>query len=339
MRLIDVQILFVNTDRNCFDAVTLDGISNFKDIKYITTGMKQSGDIYHPEIGDIARIEVDPAGQAILKEFYSTTWRNQDNQTEYRAGEVNFPDSALPGDRKISGPDGAYLSLDRGKRARVAGGPLAQSVYFGLEGLIRTICQNYEAFGSGFRVFSVNTDGKITTRLCFSSSDVYVAKGVNENEDAVSENFEYQIDINEDGMTLFVGKIDETTGKRKNNFTTSINRDGDLIGTCGDNIQFAMYSDGGIVKKIFDDSNRLLYSHSVSMGTEKVLVKEIIEGNVVRLINGNIYENVTGQRKITTDKNIISANINDLSTVVNRKSAALNNTELATAKFVNPIQR
>ena len=230
--------------------MTLDGISNFKDIKYINKGLMQSGDIYHPEIGDVVTIELDAAGQAKIKEFYSATTRNEYNQISYTPGKSPFPDKSLPGDRKITGPDGAYLALDRGNRARLAGGPLAQTVYFGLEGLIRTICQNYEAIGSGFRVFSINNDGKVTTRLCFSSSDTYASQGFNNNENAESENFEYEIDITEDGISLFVGEIDAATGKRKNNFVGSINRAGDFNCTCGDFIQLSAYSNGSLVKTL-----------------------------------------------------------------------------------------
>ena len=340
MRSIDAQILFVYTDRNCFDAVTLDGISNIKDIKYINSGLTRSGHTYDPEIGDVVKVMVNDDGSAELVNFYSAYRKDENDRVTFRTGEPLFGGAdRLPGDQRWYGPDGANLSLDRGKRARVAGGPLAQSVYFGLEGLIRTICQNYEAIGSGFRVLSVNTDGKITTRLCFSSTDQLVAKGINNNENAVSESFEYQIDIDADGITLFVGNIDGKTGKRVNNFTATITPQGDIIGTCGEFMQFALYATGALTQKIFDSNKKLLYNKSVAKSSDGVLVKEVMTGNYIREIDGDFYENVTGTKRSMNNKNIQVSNFNDVSSEVNRKSAGLNITDLQTQPLVNPIQK
>lgn len=340
MKFIDARILFVHTDRNCFDCFTLDGISNIKDVKYINSGLTRSGHTYDPEIGDIVKVRINDDGTAELEGFYSAFRKDDKDCTSYQSGEPLFGgDDRLPGDQRWYGPDGANLALDRGKRARLAGGPLAQSVYFGLEGLIRTICQNYEAFGSGFRILSVNTDGKVSTRLCFSSSDQLISKGINNNENAVSESFEYQIDINADGITLFVGSIDGKTGKRVNNFTATITPEGDVIGTCGEFLQFALYATGALTQKIFDKDKKLIYNKSVAKGSDGVLVKEVMTGNYIREIDGDYYENVTGTKRIMNNKNIQVSNFNDVSSEVNRKSAGLNITDLQTQPLVNPIQK
>ena len=342
MKSIDVRVLFVDTKRNCFDATTLDGISTFSDIRYVNSGVMRSGMTYDLEIGDIVKIELLDNGLAQFVGFYSPFRKDAQDQISYQSGQpLQSPETPdrLPGDLNWHGPDGQILSLLRGKVARVGGGPLAQTFYFGLEGLIRNLCHNYESFGSGFRVFSVNTDGKVVTRLCFSSSDQFVAKGVNENEDAVSESFEYQIDIDENGITLFVGTIDPKTGKRVNNFTTTINRDGDLVGTCGKFMQFAMYATGAMTQKIFDEDHKIVYNKSIALGGDGVLVKEIVEGNYIRQINGDYYENVSGTKNCTSDKDISTNNVKDHSSNLNRKSAGMNITDLSSAPVVLPKQR
>jgi len=329
MRYIDGRIVYVDTSRKVFDCVSLDQLNYLTDIQYVkNSGLMQSGDIYDPEIGDVAVIEIGIDGQAVLVRFYTQRSLNKKNLPSFTSGGA-IP--SLPGDRNITGPDGAIMALLRGKVAKVGGGPLAQTLYFGIESLIRTVCMNYDAIGSGFRVFSVNDNGNIITRMCFTSKDQYAAQGFNENEDSASENFEYQIDITKDGFMLFVGDIDPTTLKRVNNFTISINQAGDIIGTCGKNILFNMYASGAFSYKLIDDSNNVLYNKSVALAGAQVLVKELIVGDFVRNITGNIFDEVSGSRNTKSDTELSISNTTDRTSIINKNSAAINMDDLEPA--------
>lgn len=329
MRYIDGRIIYVDTTRKIFDAITWDGNNYIKDIQYVkNSGLLESGDIYHPEIGDGVVIELLEDGQARLDRLYASRQISSDGLTSFAVGGDA---AALPGDRNFKAPGGAFLSLLRGKMAAVGGGPLAQTIYVGIENLIRTICSNYEAIGSGFRVFSVNDNGKIITRLCFTSQDQFAVTGYNENEEASSENFEYQIDMTSDGFTFFIGELDEITKKRKNNFVVSISQSGDILGTCGENIQFSMFSTGAFSFKILNADSKIIYNKSVALSEDSVLVKEIVNGDYIRKINGNLFESITGSHNKKCDTNILVSQVNDITTGINKVSASINSKDLEPA--------
>jgi len=333
MRYIDGRIVYVDTSRKVCDAISLDGLNYIQDVQYVkNSGLMQSGDIYHPEIGDVVVIEIGIDGESVLVRHYASRSLTGKNLPSFGVGGDI---SALPGDRNIVGPDGAIMALIRGKTAKIGGGPLAQTIYFGIESLIRTVCMNYEAIGSGFRIFSVNDGGNVITRLCFTSKDQYAVQGFNTNENSSSENFEYQIDITKDGFAIFIGEIDQITLKRKNNFTISITQAGDIIGTCGQNIQFSMYESGAFSYKILDNSHKVLYNKSVALAGEKVLVKELIVGDLIRQITGNVFEVITGTKSSKSDTELTVTNTTDRTSVTNKNSAAINIDDLEPAPSAN----
>jgi hypothetical protein len=130
---------------------------------------------------------------------------------------------------------------------------------------------------------------------------------------------------------LFVGDIDPTTLKRVNNFTISINQAGDIIGTCGKNILFNMYASGAFSYKLIDDSNNVLYNKSVALAGAQVLVKELIVGDFVRNITGNIFDEVSGSRNTKSDTELSISNTTDRTSIINKNSAAINMDDLEPA--------
>jgi hypothetical protein len=326
------RIIYVDTERLCFDCISINGSFYKEDVSYSNTGLKKSGKLEHPEIGDVAVIETDEDGDTILKRWYVGRTKDKNNFAKFVSGyggNLNL-NRHLPGDQVFSGPDGAWLSLLRGRLASVGSSPLCQTIYAGLEGLIRTVCQNYDVMGSGFRVFSINSNGEVITRLCFSGSDINFAVGANENEDAMSENFEYQIDFTKEGITWFVGDIDPISKKRKNNLILYFLPIGDVKVICGNNIILELFSNGIINIEMMDDDRNLVYNKTVGVSNGQALLKEIIKGDVVRQIDGNLYENITGMIERQADVVRQKATTIDNTSTVNRKITGINISELDT---------
>jgi hypothetical protein len=331
----EARIIYVDVNRLCCDTISIDGNFFTEDVSYAECSLKQSGDLHHPELGDIAVIFTDEDGGSKISRWYVGRSRDDNNLTQFLSGfGGNLPlNRHLPGDRMISGPDGAFLSLLRGKLSMMGSSPLCQTIYSGLEGLIRTVCQNYDAMGAGFRVFSINSGDEVITRLCFSGSDRNFINGANDNEDAMSENFEYQIDFTQAGITVFVGDIDPTTKKRNPNLTIILKPVGDIQIVCGNYITYNIFSNGIIETVIVDDQHNTIYNKTIGGMGGQLLYKEIIKGDVVRQIDGNLYEDITGD--IERNANLVrqKAKIIDNTSSVNRKAAGINISELDT----NPI--
>lgn len=336
--LFDAKVIYVDTQRRCCDAITIDGRTLLEDISYVNTGFKESGEIHHIESGDVIVVELGEDNQAKMKKFYIAQSTNDYNQPTYSGGSASVPvcERELPGDKIISGPDGAFMAVLRGKLLALGAGPLAQTLYSGLEGLVRTICQNYDFISSGARVYTLNDGGDILTRICISSTDLHMMKGATDNAECISENFEYQIDFSKNGISFFVGEIDKGSGKRKNNLVMNIKQNGDASIICGDNIRINMYSNGGITTKLIDNSGKVVYNRSVATNGEKVLMKEILTGDVIRLIDGNLTEEVTGTRSQKVDVSILAASTIDNTSRINRSAAGVNIKDLEIVPNVTP---
>jgi hypothetical protein len=317
MRYIECRIVYVDTSRNVLDAISIDGLNWFEDIRYTNTGLKISGDLYHPEIGDVCICDLHEDNQVEFIKFYSARKTNSDGLVTSVVGKAGIG-TELPGDRILSGPDGAILKLLRGGYAGIGASPLAQTIYLAIEGLVRTVAQNYEVISSGSRIYSTNNAGEIITRCCFNSSEKFFSEGANKNDGAEAENFEYQIEFTKEGFAIFVGDIGED-GKRTNNLVIRMEQSGDLYVLCGKNIIFNMYSNGGISLKMVDDNNNLVYNKSIAIADGMALMNEVIKGDIVRYVDGNIYEEITG------DRNIKAAMSNVAATVIENNSTLMKN--------------
>lgn len=329
MRYIECRIVYVDTSRNVLDAISIDGLNWFEDIRYTNTGLKMSGDLYHPEIGDVCICDLQEHGQVEFIKFYSARKINSDGLVASVLGKNNIG-TELPGDRILSGPDGAILKLLRGGYAGIGASPLAQTIYLAIEGLVRTVAQNYEVVSAGSRIYSTNNAGEIITRCCFNSSEKFFSEGANKNDGAEAENFEYQMEFTKDGFAIFVGDIGED-GKRTNNLVIRMEQSGDLHVLCGKNIIFDMYSNGGISLKMVDDNNNLVYNKSIATADGMALMNEVIKGDVVRYVDGNVYEEITGERNIKAAMSSLTATVIDHNSTMMRNSTGMNVDEIEKA--------
>ena len=329
MRYFECRVIYVDTDRNMLDAISIDQFNYFTDVGYTCTGQKNSGDLYHPELGDTIVVRLDDEGQAKFDKFYAARRVNNDGLIEHIVGKAT-QEKLLPGDRIVAGPDGAILRLLRGGYAALGASPLAQTIYLALEGMVRTVAQNYEVISSGTRIYSVNNAGDIITRLCFNSSEKFFTQGANNNEGSEGENFEFQIDFSKDGFTFYAGDIGDD-GKRTNNLVINIKQSGDLKIISGNNIIIDLYSNGGYSFKVVDDSNNIVYNKTVATSSGTALVKEIVKGDYVRYIDGNLIEEVTGMIKSDANIHNINATVLDHNSTCNRNSTGINIDQIGTS--------
>jgi len=329
MRYFECRVIYVDTDRNMLDAISIDQFNYFTDVGYTCTGQRNSGDLYHPELGDTVVIRLDEEGQAKFDKFYAARRVNNNALIEHVVGKATT-DKLLPGDRIVSGPDGAILKLLRGGYAALGASPLAQTIYLALEGMVRTVAQNYEVISSGTRIYSVNNAGTIITRLCFNSSEKFFTQGANKNEGTEGENFEFQIDFSSDGFTFYAGNIGDD-GKRTNNLIINIKQSGDLEIISGNNIVIDLYSNGGYSFKMVDDSNNIVYNKTIATSSGTALIKEIIKGDLVRYIDGNLIENITGNKNTNANIHTINATVIDHNSTCNRNSTGINIDEIGTS--------
>ena len=333
MKLIDARVIFIDTNRNCLDAISTDGVSFLEDISYSKIGNKASGMEQIPEIGSLVVVKLSEDGQAEIYKNYQGRTRNDDSLVKFKNSLSDREKTSLPGDQGMTGPDGSFIKLLRGKVLQAGASPLCQTLYFGIENLIRTVCENYEAFGSGFRIYSHNVDGKIITRLCFTSLDTSIVNASIENTEAMSENFEYQIDITENNFVIFCGVLDPISKKRQNRIILELNPKDGISLKLGENISEDKQSthlyagfDGAISVELFDDNNKVIYNKSVATagsGLSKVLVNEYINGDIVRLITGDLIEEIRGTHSAKiTNQNIVAKIINKNSTLHRNTSGA-----------------
>ena len=333
MSFVDCRICYVDPSRNVCDAISCDGRSFIENIEYLDSGMKQTGQVRVPEYGDVIVVEMLADGQARLHRYYPGRTTSPENLV---ALLTNIPGAAdlLPGDQLFTGPDGAFLKLFRGGMAAMGTSPLAQTVYLAIEGLVRTVAQNYELMSSGCRVYSMNDNGKVLTRLCFNSLDVCFSKGANNNQTLESENFEFQIDIDSDGFTFFAGEINPDSNKRRNNLVITIQQNGDLHLVSGNkelgNITLIdVYATGATSFKVLDENDNVIYDKSVTATSSgKVLVSEIVIGDIIRKIDGNLYEEVTGSRNVKSDLDSVSSNVIEASASMNKRISGMNVNEV-----------
>lgn len=324
---LETRVIHVDTEKYSVSTISTDGRNVFDDVSYVTTGLTPGGLVEHPQYGDVIVISIEEDGQARFHKHYSSRYRNSDGDVAYKTLAEKFKNfTALPGDRTLQGPDGAWLNLLRGRLASVGSSPLCQTVYLGLEGLIRTVCQNYDAMGSGFRVYSLNEDGKIRTRLSFTSNDLHFVNGA--DGDCPSESFEYQIDFDTDGISLAVGKVSE--GKRKNKFSFIIRLNGEINISIGDNTQYTLYDNGMSEFLIMGPDKKDIYKKTVSVTTDgaSVVTNEYIKGIVNRYVDGNVNEIVKGDRTITARSLTLDAVTIETTADINKKVSGVNMSEI-----------
>ncbi len=323
MRYMECRVVYIDTKRNVLDVRSADGMNYFEDVSYLDTGLKKSGEVYHPEIGDMVMCNLVEDGQVELIGFYFVRKTDSNNLVNNVVGKADIG-IELPGDRILSGPDGAILKLLRGGYAGIGASPLAQTMYLAIEGLVRTVAQNYELISAGTKVYSTNDAGNITTRCCFNSKEKFFSEGANKNEGAEAENFEYQVEFTESGFNIMVGEIGED-GKRVNNLMINMKQNGDVRITCGKLIVFDLYSNGSMEINMVDKDSNLVYNKSVSsLSSGKVFVNEVVIGDTARYVEGSVTEEIGGDYNLKANTIKSSATIIDSSSTLNNKTTGIN---------------
>ena len=334
MPFIEARIIHTDPDRLVCDAITIDGRSFIENITYSNTGLKKSGYVYNPEIGDVIVVEIQADGAAEMRRFYPGMKRNNREGTVSALGKLGNSElkNSLPGDQLWAGPDGAFMRLLRGGMAAMGASPMAQTLYFALEGLVRTVAQNYEFISGGSRCYTINDNGEIITRLCFNSKDKAFVHGAHNNEDLESENFEYQIDFGASGMMVFIGELDPETFKRKNNFMLSVRQNGEVSASIGDLIFVKAFPTGALELSFFTKDYEQPYRKTIALTSNgKVLVEELIDGDFVRKVTGNVYDETDGMHSEKSRSHTVMASVFDVNAGLNRKVSGMNMNEVGVA--------
>ena len=350
MSLVEGRVVFVDTDRNSCDVLAHDGSALYEDINYVTIGNKESGQLDVPEIGLYVIVEIGADNVGHIKKKYSARARNLDGLVEYHS-KANRIKDYLPGDEALFGPDGAILELLRGRLASLGSSPLCQTIYFGLENLIRTVCQNYEAFGAGFRIYSIAEDGKVKTRICVSGTENFVTTAAQKSPLSMSEGFPYQIDFDDTGVYFFFGEVDPKTNVRANRSMIHLDPKNGIKILMGEDIangdvytkMFLGYT-GILVTEIYSKKDsqgkrKKIYQKEVipaGLGAETVLVNEFVEGNVTRRITGDCSEIIDGTWGTSCKYRVFSGEVLDESSVYKRASTGINQQELSAKPKVTP---
>ncbi len=295
-----VKIVFVHPDRKVCDATTMDGYKYITDIQYSDLGVANGGAEITPNMGDVVVIESDSFNNHKIVERKP----HRVSVDGFPGYQTAHPGNQLPGDQTLFGPDGSFLKALRGQFASIGANPMCQTMFIGLEGLIRTLTKNYEFISSGARFYSINDNGKVTNRLVMTSEDSLLAKG-----DQTSELFELQIDLTEDGFSMIYGVPDQEKGTRTNKFLLNINSEEGLNIQFGDDVsnkkistEFYISFDGVVSFNLYSPNGIPVYTKNFTTTEhDTVLINEFIDGTVIRKITGNLEEEVGGSRITLSD--------------------------------------
>jgi len=315
--LIDCEVIYVDTDRMTLDCLASNGSGDiYPGVSYSELGTSGEGIEIVPEIGSAITIELIRGEASIYKPRIERF--NHNGLTRIRnfikrfTPNTVFARKKLPGDVSISAPNGAGALFGRGRSASIFSGDLAQLHVLGVMNVIKAIATNYDVVGSGFRAYTVNENGKVLTRLCFTSDSSNMMKG---SSDFLADNFEFQIDIDGPNLTIFSGSLNKD-GKRENKIIASFMSCGEVVFRCGDNISQSgitteLRVGNGIIRETIasdaNDSgvNQKLYERVVTktMGApenQRAIVTEHINGSVHRIVTGDVTETIAG----THNKNV-----------------------------------
>lgn len=334
MAYLEARIIHVDPERLACDAISIDGKSFVENIMYSNTGVKKSGHIHNPEIGDVIVVDVQGDGSAEMVRYYPGFRRDLKAGTSHAHAKLGYGESkeSLPGDQMWASPDGAFINLLRGGMASIGASPMSQTIYCAIEGLVRTLAQNYEFISSGARVYTVNDNGNIITRLCFNSKDRAFVHSAHNNQDLESESFEYQIDFAEHGMIVFIGELNPDTLKRKDNFVMSIRRNGEASVSIGGKVFMKAIPSGAIEFSMLTENFDRPYQKTIALTSNgKVLVEELIDGDYVRKVTGNVYEEVDGMNSQKSKSHTVLASVFDVNASINRKVSGMNVDEINAA--------
>ena len=253
----------------------IDGVLNVGASKeWVENASKKAPKLSH---GDSSSIENDGTG----------------NTGYYRF--PGMPDDALEGDWAAVTPDGNYIAALQGKECTMYGSEKAQTSVFGNEGLVRTICEQFEHM-SGLGMLEVkNEDGRCNLKFR-AAADQLTESGGSEDQ------WTFHLDIGDKGdfFDMRVTKPDGATLSR-----------------------LYMSSDG-LVEIMGVNGVRVI---NAGKGPRQ----DVDGGDVLRKIMGQLDEIVTGAIiQKTSSKRIADISEDDRTIIGHNKTTSINNHEVRT---------
>ena len=200
----------------------------------------------------------------------------------------------MPGDKVWLAKGGAFFALLRNGLTKIGVSPLCQIIFMKLENYTRWISRNIEILSSGFRFYSVNTNGSNITRLSIFLNDS-MSK---ELKDKSSEASDFEVVVKDSALTLMAGPKDSATGLRKNTTMLTLVNDGSLIlynkdKDTGAMIRRVMYTPDGCSEDIVYDvdgswiyNKRITRNHAHS--DPKMMILEKVKGEYNLEVEGHI---------------------------------------------------
>ncbi len=145
---------------------------------------------------DTTRDEVDGSKRPNMGDIASTLEDLEDGNTERSTPECyalpGSPEGLVAGDYCQSSPDGSYVSVLRGKVARLFGSEKAQIMALGKQNLIKIISEDFEHYHAYGKTEIMNEEGR--SSLCFrGGSSQLTQSGGSE------ENWTFEVDIGDKG--------------------------------------------------------------------------------------------------------------------------------------------
>lgn len=221
----------------------------------------------------------------------------EDNDTG-NTGYYRFPgipDDALSGDWAAITPDGNYLAALRGKECTMYGSEKAQTSVFGNEGLVRTICEQFEHL-TGLGMLEVKNAGGRSNLKFRAAADQLTEGG------GAEEQWTFHLDIGDKG-DFFDMRVTKP--------------------------------DGGTLSRFYMSSDGLVEIMGVNgvrtINAGKGPRQDVDGGDVLRQIMGQLNEIVTGAIvQKTSSKRIADISEDDRTIIGHNKITSVNNHEVRT---------
>lgn len=205
-----------------------------------------------------------------------------------------MPDDALPGDFAAVTPDGNYIAALQGKESAMYGSEKAQVRVFGNEGLVRTICENFEQLSS-LGMLEIKNDGGRCNLKFRAAADQLTESG------GAEEQWTFHLDIGDKG-DFFDMRVTTPSGATLSRFYMSADGHVEVLGVNGVSIINA-----GKSPRQEDDG-----------------------GDVIRRVQGNVTETVQGSiTQATSSKRVSEVSEDDRLMVGHNRTASVNNHDIA----------
>ena len=237
-QIVECIVHFVDVFNYTFDGHTT-GNTNVKGVPFPEIQTNSAGHIRYPSCGDRVNVKIGTGNTATYLGHASQIEKIDDDSrptfsfTEKPMDHQYLRTPKMPGDWEWFAKGGAFLSLMRGGLVKFGASPMCQFVMGKWENFWRIISQNWEIFSCGMNAYSINHNGKITTRFSFFPKDTFGQHfNIKGKEWSARSDFDVMIDLS--GINMLAGEVEEkpiTLGGfiRKNRLKVFIKQDGTVI--------------------------------------------------------------------------------------------------------------